>query len=299
MAFYSGFFNSKGLDRTYTAEDFTSYLSSIICNGILDTYGQMFKLTAASSGLKVNLGTGKAWINGHYFINDARYSIDLSSYQDESLPRYVGTEEEWLTSLHGADGKDGKDGETPDMSEYPKTSEVTQIVDREIEQVVEDFHTHPNKETLDAITPELFGELVGLQQFEDETKYEIHTLNEALDNFSRTAHTHENKDTLDALTPGLLALLQGLQQYKTAYKLKDDIASDQLVDEHTALRTIAMWESLHPTNVMQKTQFIIEHFMKNVSKMLGGQAKAMIVAASRPAVGGAIWTGVKAFTKKD
>ena len=89
MAFYSGFFNSKGLDRTYTAEDFTTYLSSIICNGILDTYGQMFKLTAASSGLKVTLGTGKAWINGHYFVNDARYSIDLSEYQDESLPRYV------------------------------------------------------------------------------------------------------------------------------------------------------------------------------------------------------------------
>lgn len=90
MAFYSGFFNSKGLDRTYTAEDFTSYLSSIICNGILDTYGQNFKLTPANSGLGVVLGTGKAWINGHYFINDSRYVIDLTSYQDESLPRYVG-----------------------------------------------------------------------------------------------------------------------------------------------------------------------------------------------------------------
>ena len=90
MAFYSGFFNSKGLDRTYTAEDLISYLSSIICNGILDTYGQMFRLTAASTGLKVTLGTGKAWINGHYFINDSRYVIDLTSYQDESLPRYVG-----------------------------------------------------------------------------------------------------------------------------------------------------------------------------------------------------------------
>lgn len=89
MAFSCGFFNSKGLDRTYTAENFTEYLSSIICNGILDTYGQMFRLTAASSGLKVTLGTGKAWIDGHYFINDARYSIDLTSYQDESLPRYV------------------------------------------------------------------------------------------------------------------------------------------------------------------------------------------------------------------
>lgn len=89
MAFSCGFFNSKGLDRTYTAENFTEYLSSIICNGILDTYGQMFRLTAASSGLKVTLGTGKAWIDGHYFVNDSRYTIDLSEYMDESLPRYV------------------------------------------------------------------------------------------------------------------------------------------------------------------------------------------------------------------
>ena len=90
MAFSSGFFNSKNLDRTYTAENFCDYLGSIICNGILDTYGQCFSLTAASSGMKVILGTGKAWINGHYFINDARYSIDLTEYMDESLPRYVG-----------------------------------------------------------------------------------------------------------------------------------------------------------------------------------------------------------------
>lgn len=89
MAFYSGFFNSKGLDRTYTAEDFTEYLSSIICNGILDTYGQNFSLTASAVGLRVILGTGKAWINGHYFVNDTRHTIDLAEYQDESLPRYV------------------------------------------------------------------------------------------------------------------------------------------------------------------------------------------------------------------
>ena len=82
----------------------------------------------------------------------------------------------------------------------------------------------------------------------------------------------------------ILDVLQGYMPYKTAYKLKEDIVSDKLVDERAAMRTIAMWESLHPTNVMQKAQFIIEHFMKNVSMMLGGQAKAMIVAASRPAV---------------
>ena len=82
----------------------------------------------------------------------------------------------------------------------------------------------------------------------------------------------------------ILDVLKGYMPYKTAYKLKEEIVSDKLVDERAAMRTIAMWESLHPTNVMQKAQFIIEHFMKNVSMMLGGQAKAMIVAASRPAV---------------
>jgi hypothetical protein len=90
MAFSFGFFNSKNLDRTYTAENFCDYLGSIICNGIQDNYGNCFELTAASSGLKVTVGKGKAWINGHYFISDAKYSIDLSEYQDESLPRYVG-----------------------------------------------------------------------------------------------------------------------------------------------------------------------------------------------------------------
>ena len=90
MAFSFGFFNSKNLDRTYTAENFCDYLGSIICNGIQDNYGDCFKLTAASSGIGVTVGRGKAWIDGHYFINDTRYSIDLSEYMDESLPRYVG-----------------------------------------------------------------------------------------------------------------------------------------------------------------------------------------------------------------
>lgn len=82
----------------------------------------------------------------------------------------------------------------------------------------------------------------------------------------------------------IIDVLKGYMPYKTAYKLRDDITTDKMVDEQTAMRTIAKWEELHPVNVMQKTQFIIEHFMKNVSMLLGGQAKAMIVASSRPAV---------------
>ena len=69
MAFSYGFFNAKNLDRVYTAEDFTGYLSSMICNGVLDTYGNNFSVTAGEK-LSVLIGTGKAWLNGHYFIND-------------------------------------------------------------------------------------------------------------------------------------------------------------------------------------------------------------------------------------
>lgn len=88
MAFSYGFFNAKNLDRVYTAEDFTSYLSSLICNGILDTYGDNFSVTA-NSNLSVVIGTGKAWIDGHYFINDMAYTLDVRQYVDESLSRYV------------------------------------------------------------------------------------------------------------------------------------------------------------------------------------------------------------------
>jgi type I restriction enzyme R subunit len=41
--------------------------------------------------------------------------------------------------------------------------------------------------------------------------------------------------------------------------------------------------SLHPTNVTQKVQFIVEHFTKNVAHRLDGKAKAMVVTSSRAA----------------
>ena len=88
MGFSFGFFNAKNMDRTYTAEDFTSYLSSIICNGVFDTYGDSFSMTVGT-GTQIVIGTGKAWIDGHYFINDTAYTLDLSKYVDESLSRYV------------------------------------------------------------------------------------------------------------------------------------------------------------------------------------------------------------------
>ena len=61
-------------------------------------------------------------------------------------------------------------------------------------------HTHENKVTLDALTPELFSDLTGLQQFEDSTQYDIQTINEALLTLNAQRHTHDNKAVLDTIT---------------------------------------------------------------------------------------------------
>lgn len=82
----------------------------------------------------------------------------------------------------------------------------------------------------------------------------------------------------------IVDVLRGYMPYKTAYRLKEEVVPDTLVDERAAVRTIARWQSLHPTNVMSKAEFIVEHFIKNVAAMLDGQAKAMVVTSSRASV---------------
>ncbi len=128
-------------------------------------------------------------------IEEAGHGTDgKSAYEIAVEHGYVGTETEWLASLKG------EPGETPDMSEYPKTSEVTIMIEREIEAATGDFHSHANKATLDAFTPELLQELSDLQQFEDRTQYEIQTINEELLTLNAQRHTHNNKDVLDTIT---------------------------------------------------------------------------------------------------
>ena len=82
----------------------------------------------------------------------------------------------------------------------------------------------------------------------------------------------------------IIDVLLGYMPYKTAYNLKEDVVPEKMVNVREALRTIAKWESHHPTNVMSKAEFIVEHFIKNVAMLLDGQAKAMVVTSSRPAV---------------
>jgi len=81
----------------------------------------------------------------------------------------------------------------------------------------------------------------------------------------------------------ILDVLQNYTSYKAAFRLGTAFTSDKRVDAKYAKRALAKWLSLHPTNVSQKVELIVEHFRANVAPLLGGQAKAMVVTSSRAA----------------
>jgi type I restriction enzyme R subunit len=83
----------------------------------------------------------------------------------------------------------------------------------------------------------------------------------------------------------ILDVLQNYTPYKVAYKLAHNGKDwdDKDVDKSEAAKTIARWVRLHPHNISQKVQIIVEHFRANVVWRINGEAKAMVVTDSRQA----------------
>ncbi|ETI67876.1 type I restriction endonuclease subunit R [Neobacillus vireti] len=79
----------------------------------------------------------------------------------------------------------------------------------------------------------------------------------------------------------ILDVLQNYVSYKTYYRVAKKIEDNPEFESAKATKAISRFVSLHPHNIEQKTEIIIEHFRKVTSKKLNGQAKAMVVTASR------------------
>ncbi len=79
----------------------------------------------------------------------------------------------------------------------------------------------------------------------------------------------------------ILDVLKNYTTYKTYFKLSKDIEDDPKVNKKKASRAIGRFMSLHPHNLSQKAEVMIEHFRQVVSKKIGGKAKAMVVSSSR------------------
>ena len=80
----------------------------------------------------------------------------------------------------------------------------------------------------------------------------------------------------------ILDVLKNYTTYKTYYKLANNLGSADLeVPKGKAASALARYASLHPTNLAQKAEIIVEHFRANTSKKIDGSAKAMVVTRSR------------------
>jgi type I restriction enzyme, R subunit len=79
----------------------------------------------------------------------------------------------------------------------------------------------------------------------------------------------------------ILDVLKNYTTYKTYFKLSKQIEDDPDINKKQGVRAIARFLSLHPHNLAQKTEVMVEHFRQIVSKKIGGKAKAMVVTGSR------------------
>src|SRR3970040_510462 len=79
----------------------------------------------------------------------------------------------------------------------------------------------------------------------------------------------------------ILDVLRNYTTYKTYYRLIKSIEDDPKVDKKKAARALARFMSLHPHNIAQKTEVMIEHFRHFTMHKIGGRAKAMVVTDSR------------------
>lgn len=89
MSFSYGFYNSINHDRRYDAIQMSSIFDGIIEDGVFMTIGDHFNVTAASDGFSMNIivGTGRAWFNHTWNLNDARMPVTLP-LSDLVLTRY-------------------------------------------------------------------------------------------------------------------------------------------------------------------------------------------------------------------
>ncbi len=79
----------------------------------------------------------------------------------------------------------------------------------------------------------------------------------------------------------ILDVLANYTTYDTYWKVEKQTPDDPEMDKSKAKAAIARFVSLHPHNLSQKAEIIVEHFRQYTAPKIGGKAKAMVVTASR------------------
>jgi type I restriction enzyme, R subunit len=100
--------------------------------------------------------------------------------------------------------------------------------------------------------------------------------------FARNGRPAHRYTMRQAIEEGfILDVLRNYTTYDTYYRLLKTTADDPNVERKSAARELARFIKLHPHNIAQKTEVMVEHFHAVTRHRIGGRAKAMVVASSR------------------
>ena len=76
-------------------------------------------------------------------------------------------------------------------------------------------------------------------------------------------------------------VLQNYMTYNTCFKIAKDIPENPDVPASRAAKVIRRFAELHPYNISQKAQIIVETFLSTTANAIGGKGKMMVVTSSR------------------
>jgi type I restriction enzyme R subunit len=105
---------------------------------------------------------------------------------------------------------------------------------------------------------------------------------ETLKFFGRQGEPFHRYTMRQAIEEGfILDILRNYTTYKVYYNLIKATNNDPNVERKNAARSLARFMRLHPHNIAQKTEIMVEHFNTFTRHKIGGRAKAMVVTSSR------------------
>ena len=196
----------------------------------------------------------------------------------DGLPGKDGTNgKDGLPGKDGRDGRDGKDGVSPDLTNYPDADAVKALIQAAVQPLLQQAHVHENLNVLDDLTADELSLLRALQEFEDDTTYNIQTFREAITALNEKAHTHENQSALDQITATKIAQwdgfgtqINGLSTKVTVYSEKTERTLESLqkqIDNLTSGRNY--------TILFQSGQNAISTYASNLSMILDGRYQTM------------------------
>jgi type I restriction enzyme R subunit len=100
--------------------------------------------------------------------------------------------------------------------------------------------------------------------------------------FGRNGQPSHRYTMRQAIEEGfILDVLRNYTTYATYFRLLKACDEDPNVERKKAARALARFMKLHPHNIAQKTEVMVEHFHAVTRHKIGGRAKAMVVTGSR------------------